>query len=78
MLRFPSAIADTLQAGSFFEWTYKAPIFGVIPAENFLYTPLLAIFGFGGVGASVYLFVQGVNAANEAAERMDKIDGYGD
>ena len=64
------------QAGCFFEWTYKAPIFGVVEPDFFLYTPILATLGFGGVGASVVLFVQGVSAANEAAERMDKIDGY--
>ncbi len=48
----------------------------MIEPDFFLYTPILATLGFGGVGASVLLFVKGVGAANEASERMDKIDGY--
>jgi hypothetical protein len=71
-----SVLSGITGAGCFFEWTYKSPIFGVIEPDFFLYTPILATLGFGGVGASVFLFVKGVGAANEASERMDKIDGY--
>jgi hypothetical protein len=35
--------------GSIFEWTAKNPIFGVLPPDNFLYTPILGLFALTGL-----------------------------
>jgi len=64
--------------GSIFEWTNKNPIFGVVPASSFLYTPILGLFAVTGVPMAGYLFYLGVTAANKLSEEMDKSDGYYD
>jgi hypothetical protein len=64
--------------GSIFEFFNKNAIAGVIQPDNPLWAPILLVFGLTGLPTAVYLFIKGVNAANAAAEAMDKVDGFRD
>lgn len=57
-----------------FEWTAKNPIFGVLPPDNILYTPILGIFAITGLPTAGWLFFKAISAANAEADRMDNID----
>lgn len=52
----------------------KNPIFGVVPPDNFLYTPILGMFAITGLPTAGWLFSKAISAANAAAERMDNVD----
>lgn len=65
-----------LQTGSAFEFAAKNPIFGVLPADNPLYTPILGLFVLTGFPTSAVLFGKCIQAANEASANADKQDGY--
>lgn len=71
-----STFVAIASVGSVFEYFDKNPIFGVIPPESPLWAPILGFFAFTGIPTAGFLFFKGVNAANEAAERQDRMDGY--
>eukprot|EP00877_Chromochloris_zofingiensis_P013557 jgi/Chrzof1/8455/Cz03g11070.t1 len=62
--------------GSIFEFANKHSIFSVIEPSNPLWAPILGFFALTGLPTAGFLFFKGVNAANEAAEKQDRIDGY--
>ena len=72
----PGAHAPRLQTGSLFEFAAKNPIFGVLPADNPLYTPILGLFALTGFPTAAVLFSKCVQAANEASANADRQDGY--
>jgi len=59
-----------------FEFVNKNAIFGVLPPSSPLYTPILGLFALTGLPSAGWLFFKAVQAANEEAERQDKIDGF--
>ncbi|KAF6253567.1 hypothetical protein COO60DRAFT_1643054 [Scenedesmus sp. NREL 46B-D3] len=61
-----SSFVAIASVGSVFEYLDRNAIFGVVQPDSPLWAPVLGLF----------LFFKGVNAANEAAERQDKMDGY--
>jgi hypothetical protein len=71
-----SAIVAIAATGSLFELANQHPIFGVIGPGNPLYTPILLFLGVTGFPSAGFLFYKAIQAANKAAERMDKVDGY--
>lgn len=71
-----SGIIAIAAVGSIFEFAYKDAIFGVIQPDNVLWAPILGFFVLTGLPLAAFLFFSGVNAANEAAEQQDKVDGY--
>lgn len=71
-----SVLVAIASVGSVFEYVDKNAVFGVIPPESPLWAPVLGLFAFTGIPTAGFLFFKGVNAANEAAERQDKMDGY--
>eukprot|EP00227_Mantoniella_beaufortii_P016920 CAMPEP_0197593832 /NCGR_PEP_ID=MMETSP1326-20131121/19148_1 /TAXON_ID=1155430 /ORGANISM="Genus nov. species nov., Strain RCC2288" /LENGTH=189 /DNA_ID=CAMNT_0043159883 /DNA_START=50 /DNA_END=619 /DNA_ORIENTATION=+ len=71
-----SAIVGIASVGSCFELTYGNAIFGVIGPDNFLYKPILYWLIGTGFPLTVYMYVQGIKGANEAADLQDKMDGF--
>eukprot|EP00775_Hariotina_reticulata_P002729 gene2729-3026_t len=71
-----SVLVSIAAVGSVFEYFDKNAIFGVIPPENPLWAPILGLFAITGLPTAGFLFFKGVNAANEAAEKQDRMDGY--
>ncbi|KAK9819746.1 hypothetical protein WJX72_001856 [[Myrmecia] bisecta] len=71
-----SAIVAIAAVGSIFEFANKNAVFGVIQPDNALYTPILGIFALTGLPTSGWLFFKSIQAANKAAEDMDKLDGF--
>jgi hypothetical protein len=71
-----AAIVTIASVGSCFELAYSNPIFGVVGPDSFAYKPILFWFIGTGFPLAAFLFVKGVEGANEAAELQDKLDGY--
>ena len=65
-----------MQIGSIFEWTNKNAIFGQLGPDSPLYTPILGFFAVTGLPTAGWLFFKAVESANQAAERMDEVDGF--
>lgn len=63
-----------MQVGSIFEWVDKNPIFGKLPPDSPLYTPILGFFALTGLPFAGWLFYQAVSVANEQSDRMNKVD----
>eukprot|EP00793_Prasinoderma_coloniale_P002583 PRCOL_00002065-RA len=59
--------------GTVFEYIYKEPIFGVLEATSFLYTPACAVLFTGASFGAVKFWGTATKLANEENER----DGYG-
>jgi hypothetical protein len=64
------------QVGSIFEYLDRNAVFGVIQPDSPLWAPVLGLFAITGLPTAGFLFFKGVQAANEAAEMQDRIDGY--
>lgn len=71
-----SVLVAIAAVGSIFEYVDGNAVFGVIPPDSPLWAPVLGLFAFTGIPMAGFLFFKGVNAANEAAERQDRMDGY--
>ena len=71
-----AAIVTIASVGSCFELAYSNPIFGVVGSDSFAYKPILYWFIGTGFPLAAFLFVKGVEGANEAAELQDRLDGY--
>jgi len=71
-----SAIVAIAAVGSIFEFADKNPIFGVVQPDSPLWAPILGFFALTGLPLSGFLFFKCVQAANEAAEAQDRMDGY--
>lgn len=71
-----SCLVAIAAVGSIFEYTGRNPIFGVIQPDSPLWAPVLGLFALTGLPTAAFLFFKGVNAANEAAELQDRVDGY--
>ena len=71
-----AAIVTIASVGSCFELAYGNPIFGVVGPDSFAYKPILFWFIGTGFPLAAFLFVKGVEGANEAAELQDRLDGY--
>ncbi|GBF88348.1 hypothetical protein Rsub_01060 [Raphidocelis subcapitata] len=71
-----SCLVAIASVGSFFEYFDHNAIFGVIQPDSPLWAPVLGLFGITGLPTAGFLFFKGVQAANEAAETQDRIDGY--
>ncbi|KAK9838929.1 hypothetical protein WJX74_006105 [Apatococcus lobatus] len=71
-----SFLVATAAIGSIFEWTNKNPVFGVLPPTSPFYTPILGFFAITGLPSAGFLFTKAIKAANEAADRQDKADGF--
>ena len=71
-----AAIVTIASVGSCFELAYGNPIFGVVGPDSFAYKPILYWFIGTGFPLAAFLFVKGVEGANEAAELQDRLDGY--
>ena len=48
----------------------------MLPPDSPLWAPVVGLFAVTGLPTAGVLFFKGVQAANEAAERQDRIDGY--
>lgn len=68
-----SALVAIAAVGSVFEFVNKNAIFGVLPPESPLYTPILALFALTGLPSAGWLFFKAVTTANEEARRQDKV-----
>lgn len=68
-----SALVAIAAVGSVFEFVNKNAIFGVLPPESPLYAPILGLFALTGLPSAGWLFFKAVTAANEEAERQDKV-----
>lgn len=71
-----ASIVGIASVGSCFELAYGNPIFGVVQSDSFAYKPILYWLIGTGFPLCAFLFVKGVQGANEAAELQDKLDGY--
>ncbi|WIA28192.1 hypothetical protein OEZ86_010755 [Tetradesmus obliquus] len=71
-----SSFVAIASVGSVFEYFDKNAIFGVIQPESPLWLPIIGLFAITGLPTAAFLFFKGVNAANEAAEKQDRMDGY--
>eukprot|EP00882_Tetradesmus_deserticola_P003442 GHRQ01003640.1.p1 GENE.GHRQ01003640.1~~GHRQ01003640.1.p1 ORF type:complete len:196 (+),score=44.04 GHRQ01003640.1:25-612(+) len=71
-----SSFVAIASVGSVFEYLDKNALFGVVQPDSPLWAPILGLFAITGLPTAGFLFFKGVNAANEAAERQDKMDGY--
>lgn len=71
-----SCLVAIAAVGSVFEYFGGNAVFGVVQPDNPLWAPILGLFAFTGLPMAGFLFFKGVNAANEAAEMQDRIDGY--
>lgn len=71
-----SCLVAIAAVGSIFEYFDRNAIFGVVQPDSPLWAPILGLFGITGLPTAGFLFFKGVNAANEAAEMQDRIDGY--
>lgn len=69
-----SAIVAIAAVGSIFELSNQNAIFGVLPPDSPLYTPILGTFAVTGLPTSGYLFYLCVKKANADADMMDRID----
>ncbi|KAF8072428.1 Low molecular mass early light-inducible protein HV90 [Scenedesmus sp. PABB004] len=70
-----SCFVAIASVGSVFEYFGGNPVFGVIQPDSPLWAPVLGLFAFTGLPTAAFLFLKGVNAANEAAEQQDRMDG---
>ena len=66
----------TTQVGSCFELANQNPLFGLISPDNFLYYPILGVFILTGVPSAGMLWSKATKAANDEADRQDRLDGY--
>jgi len=75
---FMSALSSpiTTQVGSCFELANQNPLFGLISPDNFLYYPILGVFILTGVPSAGMLWSKATKAANDEADRQDRLDGY--
>lgn len=71
-----SFLVATAAIGSLFEWSNKNPVFGLLPPSSPFYTPILGFFAITGLPSAGFLFTKAIKAANEAADRQDKADGF--
>lgn len=71
-----SVIVLIASIGSCFELTYGNPIFGVVQSDSFAYKPILYWLIGTGFPLTAYLWIKGIEGANEAAELQDKLDGF--
>lgn len=71
-----SCLVAIASVGSIFEYLDRNAVFGVIQPDSPLWAPVLGLFAITGLPTAGFLFFKGVQAANEAAEMQDRIDGY--
>mmetsp|Transcript_26977 Transcript_26977/g.88531 ORF Transcript_26977/g.88531 Transcript_26977/m.88531 type:complete len:178 (+) Transcript_26977:23-556(+) len=71
-----SSIIIIAMIGTIFEFAYKNPLFGVIQPDTLLYNIVCGVFVFTALPSATFLWIKATKAANEEADRQDRLDGY--
>jgi len=70
------AIILIAMVGTIFEFSYQNALFGVVQPDSIFYKPICGFFVFTGFPTTFYLWTKATKAANDEADRQDRMDGF--